>query len=435
MALACAGACALSRGARAEVACAEYTRPRMSTLAENEAFVIDVARALHVHGQPAHRVEALLAALSARLGTEGQYFCTPTAVFIAFGTPPEQRTFLVRSEAGEQDLSKLADLDALVNAVARGELDARAGSEQLRGIVGRKPRVSPALRLAVHPLVAAPAALLLGGGPLEALVAGGIGFLVGLLERLAERAEPVGRLFLLLGSLVASVTAAAAGVFLPELAVQLTTVAGIYMLVPGLSLTTAMNEVATGHLVSGTARFAGALVSFLSIAVGVALGGALIASLYPEAPPPLAAPVRAAILPFLGLLVALPAVMMLLRSQVRDAWPTLLVATSAFSAGQLAAPAFGGALGPPLAATVAALVLGLGSNAFARITDRPAAVVMVPGILLLVPGSMGFRSVASFLRRDVIAAVDTAFAVGLVAVSLVAGLLLANLVLPPRKAL
>ena len=30
------------------------------------------------------------------------------------------------------------------------------------------------------------------------------------------------------------------------------------MLMPGLALTTAMNEVATGHLVSGTARFAGA---------------------------------------------------------------------------------------------------------------------------------------------------------------------------------
>lgn len=420
------------------MASAGYTAARMSTPMENEAFVIDVARALHAYGQPAHRLEGLLAALSGRLGTTGQYFSTPTAVFVAFGTPPEQRTFLVRSEAGEQDLSKLADLDALVNAVARGELDARVGSEHLRAIVGRSPRVPALVRLAVHPLVAAPAALLLGGGPREALVAGGIGVLVGLLERLAERAEPVARLFLLLGSMVASVSAAVAGVFLPDLAVQLATVAGIYMLVPGLSLTTAMNEIATGHLVSGTARVSGALVSFLSIAVGVAVGGALVASLYPEAPAPVVTPHRGAywpFLPFLGLLVALPAVMVLLRAHVRDALPTLLVATCAFSAGQLTTPLLGGALGPPLGAAVAALVLGVGSNAFARITDRPAALVMVPGILLLVPGSMGFRSVASFLRRDVIAAVDTAFAVGLVAVSLVAGLLLANLILPPRKAL
>lgn len=407
----------------------------MGTADENEAFVIAVARALHAYGQPAHRLEALLEALSEPLGTRGQYFSTPTAVFVAFGDPPAQRTYLVRSTAGEPDLSILADLDALVSSVARGELDATAGSERLAAIVGRPSTGSAPLRVLVHALVAAPAALLLGGGPLEATVAGGIGLLVGLLEWAAGRAEPIARLYLLLGSVVASVTAALAGMFMPDLAIQLATVAGIYMLMPGLSLTTAMNEVATGHLVSGTARFAGALVSFLSIAVGVSLGGALIASLSRAAAVPAALPPRAAFWPFVGLLVALPAVMVLLRAQLRDALPTFLVATGAFSAGQLSTPLFGDALGPSLAATVSALVLGLGSNAFARITDRPAALVMVPGILLLVPGTMGFRSVTSFLRRDVIAAVDTAFAVGLVAGALVTGLLMANLILPPRKAL
>jgi len=291
------------------------------------------------------------------------------------------------------------------------------------------------VRLLMHPLVAAPAALLLGGGPVEAAVAGGIGLLVGILERAAQRAEAIARLFLLLGAVIASVTAGVAGMFLPELAVQLATVAGIYMLMPGLSLTTAMNEVATGHLMSGTARFAGALVSFLSIAVGVSLGGVMIANLSVPLPVPVPVPVHAAYWPFVGLLVALPAVMVLLQAPRRDALPTLLVASSAFAAGQLSTPLFGDGLGPSLAAVVSALVLGLGSNAFARITDRPAAVVLVPGILLLVPGTMGFRSVASFLRRDVIAAVDTAFAVGLVAGALVTGLLVANLVLPPRKAL
>ncbi|MEZ4326542.1 MAG: threonine/serine exporter family protein [Polyangiales bacterium] len=409
----------------------------MSPASDNEAFVIDVARALHAYGQPAHRIEALLAALGTKLGTDGQYFSTPTAVFVAFGTPPEQRTYLVRSEAGEQDLGKLADLDALVNAVARGELDATTGSGRLHAIVTRSSRERPWVPLVVHPFVAAPAALLLGGGPLEALVSGGIGLLVGMLEQWAERAEPIARLHLLLGSVVASVTASLAGLFLPDLLIQLSTVAGIYMLMPGLALTTAMNEVATGHLVSGTARFAGALVSFLQVAVGVSLGGVLVVSLAPHAQAflPAPVPVRAAFWPFVGLLVALPAVMVLLHAPRRDAWATVLVATSAFSAGQLCTPLLDDGLGPSLAATVSALVLGLGSNAFARLSDRPAALVMVPGILLLVPGTMGFRSVASFLRRDVVAAVDTAFAVGLVAGALVTGLLVANLVLPPRKAL
>jgi uncharacterized membrane protein YjjB (DUF3815 family) len=60
---------------------------------------------------------------------------------------------------------------------------------------------------------------------------------------------------------------------------------------------------------------------------------------------------------------------------------------------------------------------------------------MVPGILLLVPGSIGFGSLAKFLDRDVLSGIDTAFTMILVAVALVTGLLVSNLIVPPRRAL
>ena len=164
------------------------------------------------------------------------------------------------------------------------------------------------------------------------------------------------------------------------------------------------------------------------------MGGALVALVLP----PLAAvapPGRSELLPFVGLAAAFPPLLVLLRARPRDALPGFATAALAFSAGHVIAPLVRAEYGPPVGAAVAALVLGMGSNAYARFADRPAALVMVPGILLLVPGSMGFRSVTSFLRRDVIAAVHTAFEVGLVAGALVAGLLVANIVLPPRKAL
>jgi uncharacterized membrane protein YjjB (DUF3815 family) len=61
--------------------------------------------------------------------------------------------------------------------------------------------------------------------------------------------------------------------------------------------------------------------------------------------------------------------------------------------------------------------------------------MVVPGLMLLVPGSVGFRSLASLLERDVVAGVDTAFSMLMVAVALVAGLLSANALVPPRKVL
>ena len=75
----------------------------------------------------------------------------------------------------------------------------------------------------------------------------------------------------------------------------------------------------------------------------------------------------------------------------------------------------------------------MASAAFERWRHRPAPVVLVPGILLLVPGSIGYRSLSSLLERDTIAGIDTAFTMVLTAVSLVAGLLLAGVLVPPPR--
>ena len=60
---------------------------------------------------------------------------------------------------------------------------------------------------------------------------------------------------------------------------------------------------------------------------------------------------------------------------------------------------------------------------------------MVPSLILLVPGSIGYNSLIMLMHKDVLSGVDTAVTTMLVAVSLVAGLLLANVLLPPRNAL
>jgi uncharacterized membrane protein YjjB (DUF3815 family) len=83
---------------------------------------------------------------------------------------------------------------------------------------------------------------------------------------------------------------------------------------------------------------------------------------------------------------------------------------------------------------VAAFTVALASSAFERWRRRPAPVVLVPGILLLVPGSIGYRSMTSLMSGNTVAGIDTAFTMILTAVSLVAGLLIAGVVAPePRR--
>ena len=61
--------------------------------------------------------------------------------------------------------------------------------------------------------------------------------------------------------------------------------------------------------------------------------------------------------------------------------------------------------------------------------------MLVPGILFLVPGSVGFLSIRSLLENDVEGAVSTAFRMSIVAMALAAGILVATAAVPPRRAL
>ena len=79
-----------------------------------------------------------------------------------------------------------------------------------------------------------------------------------------------------------------------------------------------------------------------------------------------------------------------------------------------------------------AWALGCVSTLLARASGGPAAVPLLPGLLLLVPGSLGLRSLQAFVGSDIPLGIESAFLMMILAISLVTGLFLANLTLRPR---
>jgi len=61
--------------------------------------------------------------------------------------------------------------------------------------------------------------------------------------------------------------------------------------------------------------------------------------------------------------------------------------------------------------------------------------MLVPGIMLLVPGSIGFKSVSSLIAADVVSGMRLALTVGIMGIALVIGLLVASAIIPPRRSL
>ena len=394
------------------------------------AFILRLGQALHQYGTPAHRLEDQLHQVSERLGVAARFFSTPTSIFASFGPPEALQTGLIRVEPGEMDLERLTLLDGLAQEVIHGKISPEQGAARVETILQAPQRYGRALTLLCWMLAAGAAARLFGGGLREIGVAGLSSFAIGVLDQLSARSPRAARVLEPVAALLASALAVTAASILGPLSVQVATLSGLIVLLPGLGLTVAINELASRHLISGASRLTAAALVFLQLIFGVALGQRL-AEVLPM--PPMAPP--AAPLPFWTVVVALGvvalAVNVLFRARPADiVW---IVAASALAFGGARLGARG--LGAELGAFVGALLLGMASNAAARLRNRPSVVTIVPGMMLLVPGSLGFRSLESLLARDVVAGVGTAFSMLLVAVAIAAGLLFANALVPSRRVL
>jgi hypothetical protein len=75
------------------------------------------------------------------------------------------------------------------------------------------------------------------------------------------------------------------------------------------------------------------------------------------------------------------------------------------------------------------------SNLFARYRERSPTLTLVPTIVLLVPGSIGFSSLSAVFDRDVVPGVESAFRTVPIAVALAMGLPIADVLVPMRRRL
>lgn len=393
-------------------------------------FLIALGRALHSYGIPAHRLEDALGNAADRLGIRGEFFSGPTSLISSFGPAGQQHTALSRVQPGSLQLDKLVELDEVVEALYRGDIPVEEADRRLHEIDGAPLRYGSVVTILAFGLISGTAARFFGGGWAEMGVSLGLGLGTGVLAILGGKFASMGRVFEFVAALLATFVAMATSILIFPVSTGEIVLASMIILLPGLTLTLALNELATGHLVSGTARFTGAVMTFLKIGLGVGIGQKL-ALLLPGSLPE----VSPAQLPtwtlWTSLLLTPLALVILFRARWKEALWIALSAMVAFWGARLGV-AF---LGTGMGAVVGALLAGLVSNLFARWKGHPAVVLIVPSIILLVPGSIGYRSLSMMLSNDVTSGIGNAFEALLVGMALVAGLLLANVLLPPRNAL
>jgi uncharacterized membrane protein YjjP (DUF1212 family) len=401
-------------------------------VAEHQAaigFILRLGQALHGYGLAAHGLEDALSRASSRLGLEAQFFTTPTSIFAAFGRPETQTTHLIRVYPGDVDLGKLAALDQVTQEVDAGVLMPVEGSRRIERIIASPPPYGRVTRVVSTGVASAAVCLVLAGGAAEVGVAGAAGLLVGLLALASRRLPHASHVFELVASIaVAALVSLVATVGGVAVSVPTATLAGVIVLLPGLTLTLAMTELASRHLAAGTARLSGAFIVFIAMTFGVAVGNRVAAAIAGPAPTidPTDLPAWAL---WIALTIAPLAFGVYLRARPRDMGWVMLASLVGYGAVRIGALA----LGPAMGASIGSLVVGVMANLYERRGFGPATVPLVPGVLLLVPGSIGYRSMASLLDQNVIVGITTGFTMILTAVAIAAGLLMANVLVSPRR--
>ncbi len=393
-------------------------------------FTMKLASALLGYGLPVHRLEEALLRLSDALGFEAAYYMTPTGLIFTFGSGGEQRTRVVNAVPGDVDLERLAALHELIGRVERREIAPEEGSARIDAILTRPPRYRGPVRVLSFGLLSLAAAQLLGGNATDLAAAAAIALLVGLLSSLSSRLPTLGRLLPAVAATLVSVLSITASRLGLPVHPSILLLASIMSLLPGLTMTIAMMELAMANLVSGTARLMGAVVTFLQLGFGIALGHRLAHSLFvvPRVEANDGLPAWTQALAPLGAALAFG---VLLRVRPRDLSWVLVTCSLAV----LGSRGGGTIVGPEVGAFLGAFLVGVVSHLFARWKDRPVLVLLVPGVLMMVPGSIGFLGLSALLAEDPAAAVQTAFEVLMIATALSTGVLLATLAVPPRRSL
>ncbi len=399
-------------------------------------FLVHSGAMLLAHACPSHRTEDILTDVARRFGYVADVFSVPSAIWLGLARPgqPGQIIRIARVGAWALSLEKLAAVDAVFDELISGRIDLEAAEKALSQVTHRPREYGPVLEWVAGALASAAAVLLYGGRLFEALMGAGIGLGFTVLSGLFAGRHDVRHLTPFFFGALATALAWLASYLEPELATQPLIVAGVILFVPGVTLTIGLHELVQKNLISGTGRLLDATMTLMSIVFGVMLVAAIAhgfgaSTLFLTKQHEIGADAPELVLATAVAGAAFSVLVGVPRRYLPAALGSCLAAGIFVEAAQLR---FAQA---SLSAFFGALATGLYANMMARWTRRPAQLFLVPGIVLLVPGTFGFLSFGKLFEGDVTGGASGAFQTLMVGAALATGIVVANAALPPRKAL
>lgn len=396
-------------------------------------FIISLGKTMHEYGTSSYRLERLLTETTHLLGLNGTFLITPTSMnFIFWEDDSEgETTHIARVAPGGIDLNRLSLTHTLTEQVLNREVSLDEGIESLHKIRSSPDLYPKKLEFLTWGISSASFAALCGTSYIDTLAAMVAGFLVYLLiyastkiKRIEDMLEPISAL--LIGFLASG--AAAAGL---QINAAIVILAGVIVFIPGLSLTLGLHELAARDLISGTARIMDSIMTLFKLYFGAAFGLALGTLLW-HITPHVVVPSMPNWVSYVAVLILSTSLLVMFKIRRTDAIWALLAGFIAYTSTEVGNYLFGAELG----ALLGAMVVGVYANAYARIRNTPSNIVLLPGIVLLVPGSKAYMGLSSLVSgQEILSNSAGGGQIFLTFMALIAGLMFSNVILPPQHRL
>ena len=393
-------------------------------------FLTELGKALIAAGISVTAVQSILEDITEAYNVKAEIIVFPTLLIIKLGDEESAPITAANQLPGSLPLHQVSELYELIYKAEKAEISPVDGKKRVKEILSQKHRFGQAGVLIGYILFAIGLGMLLQPTPQQLIASGGAGAIVGLLLILGKNRPRLGLILPVVAALLVSIFifwGIKQGLIVGSIAVLIPALA--YFL-PGATFTTGMFELASGNIISGSSRVIYGVAVLFLLLFGVLMGMQIIGLPQEEVIATIPFNICPGWISFFGVLIFAVGMYFFMSIRNRDLPWILLVLYIAFFGQQFGNYFIGGFSG----AFLGSLLMTISGTLIGRSPIRtPSFVSILPAFWILVPGSIGFISIASLVGQNYFSAVNNLTAVVMTVVAISLGLLVGAAIVEPLK--
>lgn len=352
-------------------------------------FIIELGKALHIYGITSYKIQSYLTEVAKTKGIKGSFMDFPTWINYTFYENKNSYNYIESIPPGQLNLGALSRIAELTNKVIDSKIDNESITRELNSIHAKTKILNHYHLTLAYAFSAGCFSIMIGTNLISFLFSLVLGAFIYLLVFLSSKSKYLENIFESFSALLVTIICCLLSLVIPNFNLGLTILASIIIFIPGLAITTALEEITSKSLVSGSAKLMDAIIVLFKQFFGVVLGLSIMTSIVD-----IDVTYHVSELPKWTIFTAIPifSITLLPIFQVRkkDMLFGALTGVTAFFMTVLLSGY--GVLVSTFIGTLT--VVGI-SRLFGLISKTPKTVYLIQGIVMLVPGSKSFMGLSN----------------------------------------